>query len=602
MRATHLLLALVPVSAVAQTEPIQHTLRFPETRNHYLEVESLVPTEGAPELELMMAVWTPGSYLVREYARNIETLTAAAASGPLQVRKTAKNRWRVETGGAASVVVGYRLYAREMSVRTNWVDGDQALLNGAATFLTRVDDLARPHEVRLELPAGWSESVTALPRHPDGEPHHYRAPDFDTLVDSPIMAGNPVVHDFEAGGVHHRLANLGGAPFWDEAASARDAQKIVEAAQALWGVVPYDDYVFLNAILERGGGLEHKGSTLMLTSRWRSRDPEGYRKWLSLVSHEFFHTWNVKRLRPAALGPFDYETENPTRSLWIAEGLTSYYGDLLLWRSGLLTRTQYLKELSGEIESLQTGPGRLVQPLEEASFDAWIKHYRPDENSRNSAVDYYGKGAVVGFLLDARIRRLTDGDRSLDDVMRAAWARYSGARGYTPEEFRAVVSEVAGADQSAWLQRALDTTEELDYAEALAYYGLRFADPDAKKKGKDEDEDERPIAWLGLEAEPRAGRLVVTRVARDTPAWQAGVSPEDEVLALDGFRVAAEGWEERLKQYAPGDEARLLVARRERLVEIPVAFEEKPAERWKLEVDPASGPAVKARLEALGGR
>ena len=604
MRFSSLLLCLVPAAGLAQ-EPLEYTVRFPDATGHYADVQARVPTEGRPEIELMMAVWTPGSYLVREYARHVEALAATAGGVSLSVEKIAKNRWKIATGGARQLDLSYRIYARELSVRTNFVEGDFALLNGAATFMTLADaGDSRAHDVRFLLPSAWRDSITALPRHPDGDSHHYRAPDFDTLVDSPVLLGNPVVHQFQVGGARHRLANLGGAPFWDEAGSLRDVEKIVETTHAFWGEVPYDDYVFLNAIVEAGGGLEHKGSTLMLTSRWRARDPERYRGWLRLVSHEFFHTWNVKRLRPATLGPFDYENENYSRSLWIAEGLTSYYDSLLVWRAGLLNEKQYLKLLSERIESLQTTPGRLVQPVEQASFDAWIKAYRRDENSPNTSISYYTKGALIGFLLDVEIRRLSGGRRSLDDVMRAAWLRYSAERGYTPEQFRAIVSEVAGQDLSGWLESALETTRELDYAPALRWYGLRFADPDEVKKKEIEsrggsEEDARPEAWLGLEAEAQDGGLVVQKVVRETPALRAGLNVGDELIGLDGFRVPPEGWEERLKQYQPGDAARLLVARRERLLELDVVFGEEPPDRWKLERDPDAKATARSHLEAL---
>ena len=266
---------------------------------------------------------------------------------------------------------------------------------------------------------------------------------------------------------------------WDGPRSAKDVATIVREQRKFWGQLPYDKYVFMNLIVESGGGLEHKNSTVLMTSRWATRTAKAYRSWLELVSHEFFHVWNVKRLRPVELGPFDYENEVHTKSLWVAEGLTEYYGRLLLRRAGLETVESFLAgdpatkpgEPPTEIAALQLTPGRMVQPLESASYDAWIKFYRPDENSRNTAVSYYTKGAVVGFLLDAQIRRATSGAKSLDDVIRLAYDKYSGEHGFTSEEFRALASEVAGADLSGWLTTALETVEELDFAPALDYYG-----------------------------------------------------------------------------------------------------------------------------------
>ena len=363
-----------------EKEPIRYTLRFPAPHTHYVEVEAVVPTGRRPQIEMMMAVWTPGSYLIREFARHVEDVTARAADGKaLAVAKSSKNRWLIQTGGAPAVTISYRVYCREMSVRTNWVESSFAMLNGAPTCITLVGGHARPHEVKFILPADWKTSLTGLPAAPGGGPHHYVAKDFDTLVDSPIVAGNPAVYEFEVDGKKHYLVNVGEGGVWDGPRSAKDVETIVREQRKFWGFLPYEKYVFLNMITEAGGGLEHSNSTLLMTNRWATRTRKGYIGWLGLVSHEFFHAWNVKRLRPVGLGPFDYENEVYTENLWVAEGITSYYDDLLLRRAGLMTQEEYLTSLSKLIEGVQTTPGRLVRSLEEASLDAWIKHYRPDE-------------------------------------------------------------------------------------------------------------------------------------------------------------------------------------------------------------------------------
>ena len=580
-------------------EPISYTLRFPAPQIHYVEVEALVPTDGLPTVELMMAVWTPGSYLVREYSRNVEAVSAKTETGePLPVEKTVKNRWRIATRNASRIAVCYRVYSREMSVRTNWVDSDFALINGAPTFLTRVGAEKRPHDVRVILPEAWKVVESPLPRIADA----FRAADFDTLVDSPLYAGNGKAYTFEAGGRPHVLLNEGEGGVWDGPRSAADAEKIAQAQIAFWGEAPYPRYVFFNLLTEAGGGLEHKDSSTLMSSRWRARTREGYLEWLGLVSHELFHAWNGKRLRPAELGPFDYENEVYSRNLWVVEGLTSYYGDLLVHRAGFSTRKQFLKNLSKSIETLETTPGRLVQPMDEASFDAWIKLYRRDENTPNSAVSYYTKGEVVAFLLDARIRRATGGKRSLDDALRLAYRRYSGERGYTTQEFRKVLEEVAGTGLGDWLTRAVESTENLDYQEALDWYGLRFtsSEPEKKEGEKKEggDPQELPAGWLGAEVQVQDGRLMVTQVKRGTPAYEAGLNVDDEILAIDDYRVPPDGIENRLKTYRPGEKATLLVARRERLTRLPVTFGEKPKLRWKLEARPDAIAEQKARLAA----
>lgn len=584
-------------------EPVRYTVRFPAPQTHYAEVEAVVPTAGAGEVTLMMPVWSPGSYLVREYARNVENLTAIAADDTaLETGKVRKNRWAVKTGGAKSVRLTYRVYCREMGVQTSWVDAGFALLNGAGVFLTLADGQARSHEVTLVLPEGWKGSYTGLPESPGGPPHSYLAPDYDTLVDCPIYAGSPAVYEFVVDGKPHLLVNEGEGGVWDGRRSAKDVEAIVRAQRKFWGELPYERYVFLNMLTETGGGLEHKNSTVLMSSRWATRTRKGYFNWLGLVSHEFFHTWNVKRLRPVELGPFDYENEVVTKSLWIAEGLTSYYGPLLVRRAGLCTTQEYLEGRKGatddvpggDIAKLQTTPGRLVQPLESASYDAWIKFYRPDENASNTAISYYTKGAVVGFLLDARIRRATDSAKSLDDVMRLAYQRYSGAKGYTPAEFRATASEVAGVDLSAWFHKALETTEELDFTEALDWFGLRFKE-DKPKEGE-------PVkAWLGLVTKAEDGRLMVNQVKRATPGFDAGFNAGDEILALGEDRVRPDVWKDRMDQYRPGDKVSVLVSRRDRLTRLDATFGKEPPKAWTLEVDPKADDSQKTRRKAWLG-
>jgi predicted metalloprotease with PDZ domain len=360
----------------------------------------------------------------------------------------------------------------------------------------------------------------------------------------------------------------------------------------MWGALPYRKYVFLNLLTESGGGLEHSNSVVMMASRWGTSTRRAYLNWLGLLSHEFLHVWNVKRLRPVELGPFDYETENYTRSLWVAEGFTNYYDALTVHRAGLSTREEYLGDsLSGLIQALQTTPGRLTSSVEQASFDAWIKLYRPDENTANTSISYYVKGAVIAWLLDARIRVATNGAKSLDDLMRLAYERFSGARGFTQPEFRATAEEVAGAPLGEFFRRAAESTEELDYYEALEWFGLRF-----RRTGPS------GTAWIGAETKNDAGRLVVTKILRGTPAFESGLSVDDEIVAIDGFRVRADQLSQRLENYAPGTLVELMVARREKMMPVTMTLGEEPARAWQLEVRPSPSAEQKARLKDWLGR
>ena len=451
--------------------------------------------------------------------------------------------------------------------------------------------------------------MTGLSEAPDRRPHHYLAPDFDTLVDSPIYAGSPSIYEFRVDGVPHYLVNEGEGSLWDGPRSARDVEAIVRVQKEFWGALPYEKYVFFNVLAETGGGLEHKNSTVLMASRWATRTRSSYLSWLNLVSHEYFHTWNVKRLRPVELGPFDYENEVYTPSLWVAEGITSYYDRLLVRRAGLCTVEEYLAgdppspgsdsdKTTNDIERLQTTPGRLVQPLEASSVDAWIKFYRRDENTPNTGISYYVKGAVVAFLLDAKIRRATDGKKSLDDVMRLAYSRYSGPQGFTSEQFRAIAQEVAGIDLSTWFRQVLETTEELDYAEALDWFGLRFT----KEEKKNQAASKPPKAWLGLVTKNEDGRLIVNQVKRGTPGYDAGFNVGDEILAIGDDRVHADQWSKRMECFSPGEKVSILISRRDRLQRLDTAFGQEPPRQWGLEANPEATEAQKARRKAwIGG-
>lgn len=573
------------------TDPIRYTLRFPAPHTHYMEVEAVYPTEGRKQIELFMAVWTPGSYLVREYERHVENLSVRGPSGQaLTFVKSRKNRWQVTTGGARTVTVNYRVYGREMTVRNNWIESGFAMLNGAPTFISMVAGTARPHDVQIELATGWKVSATPLTK--GASPNAYRAEDFDTLVDSPIFVGNPVSREFQVGGKTHHLVLEGDTSFFDVDRAAADVQKIVEAAgKVMAGRFDYPHYYMLNLVSNAGGGLEHKNSLLTMSNRFATRTRRSYISWLGLVAHEYFHNWNIKRLRPWELGPFDYENEVHSKSLWIGEGFTDYYAGLLVKRAGLSNRDEYLEELSDQIEAVQTTPGRLVTSVDMASYDTWIKQYRPDENTANTTINYYPKGAVIAFLVDAQIRQATAGAKSLDDAMQLAYHRHSGAKGYMLEQFYQAMSDTAGKSLRPFFTSAVETTDELSYKESLDWYGLRFRAVDTRN----------PRAWLGAETRNDSGRLLVSSVRRETPALAAGLNVDDEILAIDDVRVRADGLSARLEQYRPGQRIVLLVARRDRLTRLDVTLGTDPGRPWRLEVDPGATEAQKQRLAAWIG-
>lgn len=394
--------------------------------------------------------------------------------GVLSVEKIGMNRWRVETDRGAWVFLSYQVTSDRPTVAANWFGTDMIVLNGGATFLTLADSERHPVTLRVNVPAGW-RAMTALSTVPGGMSNQYRADGYDELVDSPILAGVLTIHGFDAAGSRHDLVDVGAPPAWDGARAARDLAKIVREERRFWGALPFNRYLFLETFSPGGNALAHANSVL-LAADTAATTQIGYAAWLLSASREYFHAFNGSRLRPAALGPFDYDHPPSTTGLWVSEGLTTYYGDLMVDRSGLGSAQEFLGELSGLIAYVQNTPGRLVETLAQASYYVWNK--TPSGMSRAAGaetISYDAKGAVVGFLLDAKIRRATNEAKSLDDVMRLAYGRYGATRKFTAGQFVNTAQEVAGVDLRDWFRRAVDSTEELDYVDTLDWYGLRFA-------------------------------------------------------------------------------------------------------------------------------
>ena len=472
-----LIAVLLTAQSLAQAPaPVVYTIRFPDTASRSFTVDAVVPVVGKRDsLDVMMPVWSPGFYGLQNYADRVTAFTAKGADGAeLTVAKSAPNRWTITTGGRASFTATYVVSAPRGSNLSNGVTDTTAVLIGPATFIAPVDGARRPSEVRLELPAGWAGSMTSLDAAKSGAPNHYVAPDYDVLVDSPILAGVDLINTpFTVGGVQHYWTYLGKAE-WDGAKAAAAMTPLIEEHIRFWGSLPYKKYAFLNIVGGGGSGVEHLNSVAITTSGREPATPEARFRNAAFISHEYFHAMNVKRLRPIELGPFDYEHPPTTTGLWVGEGLTSYFGDLLAARAGMGSVEDYLYLESRHISDLQTRqPGRLVQTIEQASAQMF------ERIPADRKVDYYVKGPVVGLVLDAHIRHRTNDKRSMDDVMRLEYQRWSGAKGYTAAQFNQTVSDAAGVDVSALLHKLIATTEEIDYTEMLDWFGLRFKQVDA---------------------------------------------------------------------------------------------------------------------------
>jgi predicted metalloprotease with PDZ domain len=541
---------------------IAYTVSMARPHTHLFNVEArLRYTAAAPNaLELLMPVWTPGSYLVREFERHVQDFDARDGGGRvLAWTKTNKNTWRVETAGAREVRVRYAVYANELSVRTSELNDRHAFWNNANLLMYPDGYLGAASTLKVEPFGDW-KIATGLPAV-TGTPNTFRAENFDVLYDSPFLVSNFKTLSFEVKGLPHRIV-IDGEGNYDAERMRRDAQRIVEAQAEMMGELPYRDYTILLLLAPtRGGGLEHLNSTALVYPRFGFATAEDWRSFDTLISHEVFHVWNVKRIRPDALGPFDYTQENYTRLLWVAEGVTTYYETLLVRRAGLLSDRQYLQVMAQEIQKLQQTPGRLVQSIEEASFDAWIEYYRQDENTVNSAVSYYDKGAIVGLLLDLEIRRRSNGARSLDDVMRALYNDYfKKNRNYTPVDFQREAERAAGGSLEEFFRRYVRGREELDYDAALAWVGLRL-DTSSDGAGRPAPS----VADLGASLEEKDGRLTVKNVPAGTAAYEQGLSATDQIVAVDGYRATLAFLNDRLAEKRPGDTLALTVFRGDEL-------------------------------------
>lgn len=599
--AVTVLFPLVAGLSVASAAEVSYEVSMERPYTHYFDVTITVSGLQRDHTDFVMPVWTPGSYLVREFAKNVIEFSAQTGSGrALTWEKTNKDTWRVQTREVSTVVVRYRVYAYEISVRTSYLDDSHGYINGASVFMY-VDGLQdQPLRLRIQPYHGWRKISTGL-RRVSGEENVFEAPNYDVLVDAPIEIGNHQVLEFEVEGVPHYVAIYGEGNY-DAQKLVQGMQKIVEQAAKMFGGVPYRDYTFIVHMLPRGGGgLEHKNSTTLETYGFRF-DKDGTSKgFFSLAAHEFFHTWNVKRIRPIALGPFDYTRENYTTLLWVAEGFTSYYSPVLLRRAGIYTPKKFLSSMAGQIRTLQRTPGRHFQSVAEASFDAWIKFYRPNENSINSQVSYYTKGAVLGMLLDLQIRYSTRNKRSLDDLMRYLFREYAQkkGRGFTEREFQQAAEKIAGTKLDSFFQDYVYGTKEIDYDKYLRYAGLELR---VARKGESDSTAQAEVKpYLGIRTYEQGGLPVIRTVLWNSPAYRDGLNVNDELIAINGIRVSQDNWQDRVADHQPGDTLRVTVGRLGKLREFEVVLDPAPPDEYRIKRLEKASDVQKAIYESWTG-
>ena len=533
---------------------------------------TLTIARPAARQEVSLPVWIPGSYLVREFSKNLQGLEARQGKQTLQLTQCDKHRWQADCDTRKPLVLAYSVCAYDTSVRTAWLDASRGFFNGTSLCLRVEGQEKRKHTLDIaSTPAttDWSVATGLTPVKTDKNGFGlYAAANYDELVDCPVEMGSFWTGRFTACGVPHRFVVAGAAPSFDGKRLLEDTRKICEAAIRFWHgdghKPPFKNYLFmLNAVGDGYGGLEHRNSTALICGRrdlprsGETRPQEGYTTLLGLISHEYFHTWNVKRLRPSEFTGYDYTRENYTEMLWFFEGFTSYYDDLLLRRAGLIDDASYLKLITKTVNQVLQTPGRTVQTVAQASFDAWVKYYRQDENTPNATVSYYTKGSLVALCLDLALRR--EGYTTLDDVMRALWQRSAGGP-MSEADLRAVLRELGGRAFDEELDQWVHSTAELPLAQLLAGQGVAL-----------KAEKPQLAQRLGLRVAENHSVHIKT-VLRGSAAERAGMNAGDEWL---GVEVKGQSWRitklDDVAFYA-GSHTNLeaLVARDGRLLRLPL--------------------------------
>ena len=568
---------------------ISYNVTFPQVQAHYVDIEMNIEHLNQSTLVLKMPVWTPGSYLVREFAKSVEGFTVSANGKEIPFVKTRKNWWSINTKGLNHVTIKYKVYCFEVSVRTAFVDISHAFLSTSGIFMYPEGMLNQPSTIHIVPFGGWDKVSTSLDMV-NNDPFTVHAPNYDILFDSPIEVGNQDVFGFDAVGVHYQVAMYGGGNY-DKEKLKTDIAKIVEQETAVYGENPNKHYVFIvHNYFRGGGGLEHLSSTVLGASRDAYGTPRGYQNFLSLVAHEHFHLWNVKRLRPIALGPFDYDNENYTTDLWIAEGFTAYYEDIVLRHANLIDADNYLGVMANDINQVENTPGKKFQSIADASYDAWIKAYRPTENSNNSTISYYSKGSVAAMVLDLEIIHDSQTKYSLDDVMRYMYNEYYKTlkRGYTDAEFKKGLEKFAGKNLDDFYKKYVYGVADVDYNKYLGYAGYQLTDEAA---GTNEPS-------LGIMTANTGGKMLVTNVLRDGTAWVDGINVNDEIVSVDGTPVTDAG--SILANKNVGDKLSITISRDGLSLVFPVTLLKNSLVKYKIEtvVNP-SAQQLKVRSKWL---
>ena len=596
---------------------VSYAIRPLQPGRHVLRIRCLVAEPDAAGQAFDLPNWIPGSYLIRDFARNIISFHAHCAGIPVAVEKRDKSTW-VCAPCEGPLEIEYEVYANDLSVRGAHYDTTHAYFNGASVFMRAVGHANAGCIVDIDAPeydefSHWRVATAMRAENVDDSGFgRYHAADYDELIDHPVEIGDFTAASFSAGGVEHRIA-ITGHHYADLDRLCADFAQLCQTHIDLFDdVPPMDRYLFQVTVLGNGyGGLEHRDSTSLLCSRSDLPLPgsaavsDAYRRFLGLASHEYFHLWNIKRIKPEAFTPYELAQESYTSLLWVFEGITSYYDDLALVRSGLIAPASYLELLGQTITRVIGGSGRFKQSLAESSFDAWTRFYKQDENATNAIVSYYAKGSLVALALDLRIRLQSAERFSLDDVMRAAWQRYGLTGAGMPEDgFEKLVGEVTGLDMDEFFDAAVRGTGDLPLDDLLVQFavnsGRRHSTGPGDRGGKPDAKSAGANAALGVGLEMRPEKVLLRQVNEDGAACRAGLSAGDELVAIDGLRVTPANTAELLRPFDPGERVPVTVFRRDQLLAFDVELQPAPANVIYLTCVDSDAAAVARRDRWLG--
>jgi predicted metalloprotease with PDZ domain len=544
----------VALNTVTFGAKISYTLKMPRPQNHYFQVEMQVEQLKQKTATVKLPVWSPGSYLVREFSRHLNQVKAYSLQGAvLPITKKTKNTWEIDLKGQTACIVKYEVYAFELSVRTSFLDETHGFVSGPSMFMYLDGHKETGGELLVQPHASFKRISTGLTQKSDvkqGNNQTFTFENYDQLVDCPIEIGNQFEFDFEAAGVKHTVAMYGEGNYDPERLKV-DMAKIVEEETKVVGVNPNKRYVFIvHNVVGGDGGLEHCNSTVLSVDRW-TYDGSNYINFLNLVAHEYFHLWNVKRIRPIELGPFNYDQEVYTNYLWVMEGFTSYYDELILRRCGYYTTEEMQKKIQSAINYVEGSAGSRVQPVAHASFDAWIKAYRPNENSSNTTMTYYSRGMVIAAVLDAMIIKQSNGKECLDHLMQDLYQTYyvGKNRGFTDAEFKACLTKHTGQDMTEFFLKYIDGTEVIPYSMYFLPLGIEVNDVGSVK----------PV--FGANVSEEGGKVIVKSIRSNTAAEDAGLSVNDEIIACMNYRVDKPMLDAFMNGAAIGDEFELTISR-----------------------------------------